>query len=325
MVSIIVPIYNAEKVLKRCVESILHQEYHDFELLLIDDGSNDNSWAICKNLMLKDTRIRAYHQNNHGASSARNLGIQECNGEYVVFIDCDDYVSSSYLSDFDLANDYDFQIQGFTLTYPDRSLDKTIIPALSGPCAVVDLLEECELNSLIRGPVCKLFKRDLLIKYKLEFPKYLTYGEDAIFVKQYLLYCNEKCKVIAKSNYYYTHESSDSLTSRFHSGIELYKASLGEYQVFNKLCEKNPCLSNNLITHFKWLKAIDIYQSIHNIIIDDNLTYKEKKLLIDSLDNSIMKFVRGTKKLPIKFKLLEFCYNKLASSCYIHILRVLYK
>lgn len=97
MVSIIVPIYNAEKYISRCVESILAQSYHDFELILIDDGSTDFSLGLCKAFVQKDSRVRVIHQINQGVSSARNLGIKHAHGEYIGFVDIDDYIDKEML------------------------------------------------------------------------------------------------------------------------------------------------------------------------------------------------------------------------------------
>lgn len=91
MVSIIVPVYNAEKYLSRCVDSILSQTMKDFELLLIDDGSQDESGRICDEYSEKDARVRVFHKPNGGVSSARNLGIDHAKGKYIIFIDSDDY------------------------------------------------------------------------------------------------------------------------------------------------------------------------------------------------------------------------------------------
>ena len=96
-ISVIVPAYNVEKYLYRCVESILGQTFSDFELLLVDDGSPDNCGKICDECLKKDKRIRVFHQQNMGLSGARNTGIDQALGEYVVFIDPDDYVGSNYL------------------------------------------------------------------------------------------------------------------------------------------------------------------------------------------------------------------------------------
>ena len=99
-VSIIVPVYNVEKYLHRCVDSILLQTFTDFELLLIDDGSTDKSVGICDKYALKDRRIRVFHKKNGGVSSARNLGIKKSNGVYILFVDSDDYLSPSHLNNY---------------------------------------------------------------------------------------------------------------------------------------------------------------------------------------------------------------------------------
>ena len=97
MISIIVPVYNVEEYVKRCVESILSQTYRDFELILVDDGSTDRSGEICENLKKEDGRILVFHQENSGLSAARNRGLSEAKGEYITYIDSDDYVDEAYL------------------------------------------------------------------------------------------------------------------------------------------------------------------------------------------------------------------------------------
>ena len=91
-VSIIVPVYNAETALHRCIESILHQSCADFELLLVDDGSKDDSGAICDEYAAKDSRIRVFHKENGGVSAARNLALDVARGKYLQFLDSDDWV-----------------------------------------------------------------------------------------------------------------------------------------------------------------------------------------------------------------------------------------
>ncbi len=93
LISIIIPVYNIEKYLERCVRSVCEQTYSNLEILLVDDGSTDNSGAICDKLALEDTRIHVFHKENGGSSSARNLGISKARGEYLGFVDSDDYVS----------------------------------------------------------------------------------------------------------------------------------------------------------------------------------------------------------------------------------------
>lgn len=96
-ISVIVPVYNVEKYLHRCIDSILTQTFTDFELLLIDDGSKDESGVICDEYAKKDLRVRVYHKENGGVSSARNLGIEQAKGEWIAFIDADDYIDDKFL------------------------------------------------------------------------------------------------------------------------------------------------------------------------------------------------------------------------------------
>lgn len=99
-VSVIVPVYNVEKLLQRCIDSILAQTFTDFELLLIDDGSKDKSGEICDEYAAKDSRIRVFHKQNGGVSTARNLGIDKAQGEWIYFVDSDDIVLPSALGTF---------------------------------------------------------------------------------------------------------------------------------------------------------------------------------------------------------------------------------
>lgn len=108
MISVIVPVYNVEQYLKRCVDSLIEQTYSDFEIILVDDGSKDGSLQLCKELEKHDSRIRAFHKENGGLSSARNFGTAEAKGEWVTYVDSDDYVSQTYLEDMvNLINKYD--------------------------------------------------------------------------------------------------------------------------------------------------------------------------------------------------------------------------
>ncbi len=116
--SVIMPIYNSEKKLDRSIKSVIEQTCMDWELLLIDDGSTDNSLSICKKYARMDRRIKVFHQENKGPGSARNLGIQECKGEYITFIDSDDYYEKDYfetLNNANKTNDFDLLFFGLVL------------------------------------------------------------------------------------------------------------------------------------------------------------------------------------------------------------------
>ena len=113
-ISVIVPVYKVEKDLHRCVDSILAKTFTDFELLLINDVSPDNCAAICDEYALKDSRVRVFHKENGGVSSARNIGLEKARGEWIAFCDSDDYVTPNWLESFEIAinKKLDFAVQG---------------------------------------------------------------------------------------------------------------------------------------------------------------------------------------------------------------------
>ena len=192
MISIIVPIYNAESTLKKCIDSILTQSNHDFELILVDDGSKDASPAICDEYTKRDARVKVYHKENGGVSSARNLGLDYANGDWITFIDADDEVSNGYLSDISRHSE-DVIIKGYK-----KRFGKTIIESLSTQDIItnsfLDFVSSYITSSLLRGPVYKFYKKNIL--NNLRFLTDMKIGEDAWFVFNYLA----RCKTFALSN-----------------------------------------------------------------------------------------------------------------------------
>ncbi len=121
-VSVIVPVYNVEKYLPRCIESIQEQTLTDWELLLIDDGSTDNSGIICDGFAKEDSRIRVFHKPNGGVSSARNVGLDNARGEWLAFVDSDDEVDSDYLDIQGVPHDVNLVIKSFQVVKEDGSV-----------------------------------------------------------------------------------------------------------------------------------------------------------------------------------------------------------
>lgn len=192
LISVIVPIYNAEQTLRRCVDSILSQEFQDFELLLIDDGSKDESPSICDEYAKKDSRVQVFHKENGGVSSARNVGLDKAKGEWITFIDSDDEVSDDYLQDI-TEHSEDIIIKGYK-----KRFGKTIIESLSTQDIItnsfLDFVSSYITSSLLRGPVYKFYKKNIL--NNLRFLTDMKIGEDAWFVFNYLA----RCKTFALSN-----------------------------------------------------------------------------------------------------------------------------
>lgn len=198
MISIIVPVYNAEKCLCKCVDSILAQTFTDFELLLINDGSKDNSGEICKEYLIKDSRVRVFHKENGGVSTARNVGLDNAKGEWITFVDSDDYIPVDSLFNLSQNNSSDLIVGGYKNHSEDDLISLRWEKDVVKNKELSDFLSQNINASLLRVPWCKLFKKELIDKENLRFDTSLVFGEDTVFVLSYLL----SCKSISVCNQY---------------------------------------------------------------------------------------------------------------------------
>lgn len=185
-ISVIVPVYNAEKTLRQCVDSILAQECKDFELLLIDDGSKDGSPAICDEYAEKDARVRVFHKENGGVSSARNVGLDHAKGEWITFIDSDDYITGGYLEGVTDRKE-DVIIKGYDCFTPTSTEISSAAEDMARIPVFVDLLNKYITGFMLRGPVFKFYKRSIIGDSR--FLQDMKIGEDAYFVFNYLAKC----------------------------------------------------------------------------------------------------------------------------------------
>lgn len=304
MISVIVPIYKAEKVIARCIESVIAQEYLDWELILVDDGSPDRSGEICDEYALKDERIRVVHKQNEGASQARNRGIRIAKGEYISFIDSDDYVAPNYLSDFVQDPQCDFEIQGFTHIYP-QSNRVVQSPSVSGRFSICEMFSLSSLWYLVKGPCCKLFRRIILEENDILFPKEFSYGEDEIFVLEYLSHCSNSVYVHAASNYFYTHDNEESLTHRFVSGLVLQAAIAKQYSLMRFIDTQKGPLPKSFLDFYCKDRAIDFYQSVYNIWVDFDIALFDRIKQTYSTDIDLWSFIKKETDLPKGFRVLR--------------------
>lgn len=182
LISIIVPVYNAELYLPRCIESIEQQTITDWELLLVDDGSSDNSGRICDKYAENDDRIKVFHKENGGAAAARHYGIKKATGDYLVFVDADDSIPADSLNLlYSYSNEYDVDIAvgGYTRIFSDQKKDYCGLSSkqMSGTELLFLLVSG---NWRIYGPVAKLFKKSLFKKEFPHIPKMICVGEDLL-------------------------------------------------------------------------------------------------------------------------------------------------
>ena len=204
-VSIIVPVYNTERFLNKCVDSILKQTYSDWELILVDDGSKDNSGKICDEYVKADKRIKVVHKLNGGVSSARNLGLSMAQGKYVSFIDADDWVEPAYLEDFQLDEiESDFYISGASYDVYDKVYSQ--LGYKQKFCNDINnkknqfIEQQLDENGYPWG---KLYKLNIIRNNNLIFNSSLSMNEDHIFVLQYYCIINN-LYIAPSSKYHYT-------------------------------------------------------------------------------------------------------------------------
>ena len=216
MISIIIPVYNVAHYLEQCLESVINQTYNDWECILIDDGSKDNSGEICDKWGKIDSRFRIIHQINQGVSAARNRGIKESRGEYIVFIDSDDWVSPNYLKDMTDTFQSDLIVSG-VIRHHSNNIESIYEPSQNhtfklnneGVRYLVDLNEKF----LIFGPCAKLYKTSIINKYHIKFPTGTSLGEDLEFNFHYLEHVNN-ITTIQSNNYHYRIQTTNSLSTQ---------------------------------------------------------------------------------------------------------------
>jgi len=239
-ISVIIPIFNAESYLVKCVNSILAQSFADFELILVDDGSIDNSGAICDEYAQRDARVRTIHQPNGGVSTARNLGIDQARGEYLTFVDADDYLAPNFLQSFD-ADDarFDIYVQGVTLVKGDKVQSVSLTPA---DLKDMDSMRDYVGNALpytpqgypFRMTFGKLLRRSLFeeVRYNPE----ISMLEDYIANVQ-LYRCANTMRVVGSAGYYYV--QSHSVLSRRRHPVERYMGwnQLLHEELYNLSCQ----------------------------------------------------------------------------------------
>lgn len=197
-VSIIIPVHNSEKTLDKCVQSVLNQNFHDFEVILIDDGSEDTSLAICKKYAQQDGRVQVISKQSGGASSARNRGLAVATGEWVTFIDSDDYINAEFLDGIDNHNE-DVLFCGYTKIFKTDIYSFDPVAEFKG-MSLYDIINNSCLNLIMRTPWAKIYKRSLI--GDLRFNEAMRIAEDTQFLFCYLSCCNT-FGLVENSCYFY--------------------------------------------------------------------------------------------------------------------------
>ncbi|MDR4931332.1 glycosyltransferase family 2 protein [Segatella bryantii] len=233
-VSIIIPAYNVEKYIEKCLTSIINQTYKNIEIIIIDDGSNDSTYSICSLFQRKDNRIKLFSIENGGVSNARNFGLTKVSGQYICFVDSDDFVEKEYIENLLTAvQGFDIAISGIHVFGSDEKYEYTN--------GVVEFLKSSDLKVINKDlllsrflfffPWRKIFKTDIIRKNKILFDTHIKFAEDTCFCLNYLCFCSNII-IIPRTDYNY----------RLINTEVKYRLSKEEfdytYSSLNKCCEK---------------------------------------------------------------------------------------
>lgn len=223
MISVIVPVYNCIYTLDKCIEAICAQTSGNLEILLIDDGSTDGSQLLCDKFASKDARIHVFHKPNGGVSSARNMGLDQAQGEYVMFCDSDDWVEPEWCEQLYLAaaeNPGCLPVCNYYRSAPDcETINR------KGQCqAIEDRIAKEDFFSLnqyelLGIPWNKIFRRTILEENHIRFCPNLSLGEDLIFNLDYLHCLTDGFVFVNRPLYHYTIGSLDSLSSKYYPDL----------------------------------------------------------------------------------------------------------
>ncbi len=320
-VSIIVPVYKAERYLQKCVNSILAQTYTDFEVLLVDDGSPDMSGAICEKCAVGDNRIKVFHKENGGVSSARNYGLDNAVGDWICFVDSDDIIDDIFLENFHFLSsvDCDLFLQGYKVIEADivKEVHEFSYDELKTSDVKKVYIDGENLN-INNSPVSKLFKRDIIESNNIRFDASTSYGEDHLFVLTYLLYV-KNISISNKSAYLYIHYFNNiSLTKRTIPNNEFIYYVIKTEELQTNL---NALFYNVFDNDLQSVKNQRTYSNIYRFISQNTINTDISSLHF--LKNKLEVLFSNYIGLPNYHKLMIILYKNLPVSIFINLVKVL--
>ncbi len=301
-ISIIVPIYKVEEYLPRCIDSILAQTFTDFELILVDDGSPDNCGKICDEYAEKDARIRVIHKENGGLSDARNAGIEASCGEYLMFVDSDDWVDENYaynMLENILSTESDIAICGLNCAYPSGEIKH--ISTTIDKDEIITPYEACRRMTLEAGwhyvSVCnKIFRKTMF--QTIRFP--IRKLHEDVFVAHRLYFESKQIGVITKPLYFYSMREG-SIT---HKKMNIHRAiNCFEHEVDRYLFYRSKKLKDLQSFYFK-----SIYSKTLQVI---ELTDRESKPIVRDVLRQSLRILKFNPRSII-------CILKYCKKVYLH-------
>lgn len=307
LISIIVPIHNSESKLEKCINSLLNQTYTNIEIILVDDGSTDNSYSICKEYEKLDSRIISLHQKNSGVSCARNIGVHMCNGDYIGFVDSDDYIEStmyekvltlmeSTKSMIGVCN-YSYEDDNFNCI-ADYNCNNMTFDSNHFPKYMIDYFS---INGFIWN---KLYKRELIINTKgqLEFSNNIKMLEDNLFNYE-IYHKNQKflCVYTNEKLYHYVQYNDSTCNKKYNlDKLQYFTVRNKEIDIVEQKGLDSDYLKADYVFNFTKDKFKINYL---NLTKDDNYFCLEKKYN-EYLKN--ISFVNLNRRMKIKFLICKY-------------------
>lgn len=299
LISVIVPVYNVEKYLSKCIDSILEQTYKNLEIILIDDGSTDNSGLICDKYAEKDTRIKVIHKKNGGLSDARNKGIEASTGKYIMFVDSDDYIKNTMISamyNHIISDNTDMVICRFVHVDENGSVIKNFSSMPPYENIVIssdDILKWFSKENVLYFIVacCKLYKSQLW--NDIRFPVGKIYEDE--FVAHHIMGKCKQVSVIAEAYYYYLQHSgsitNSKITIKHFDAVEAF-LNRSEYFLKRKM---------NLEAVNTFNRGVTEYIIRSNKMANDLPVVHKKKELVKNFRSAFIKNIfKFVKHCPIK-------------------------
>lgn len=325
-ISIIVPIYNVEKYLQRCINSLRNQTLKDIEIILVNDGSSDNSGMICEQNAKRDNRIKVIHKQNSGVSDARNSGIEQAIGEYLLFVDPDDWCETTFVVDlYNSVIKYfaDISICGYSIDYLNnnysihKGLTQQKIFYKSDIAEAIYFLEELGMFNVVWN---KIYRKKIITQNNIFFDKEFSTGEDFLFNCEYFKHINSVA-FVDSILYHYLKQDEVTLVTKYRPDLyekikKINNVRMNFYNHYNMNTKKYiECYANRFTEN--------IMACISNNFKNNNLSYKQKSKFINllMLDEQTKRWINLSTGTMFYEKLLKILF-KINSSIFTYFLFV---
>lgn len=317
-VSILMPVFNVEKYIKYAIESIQAQTLENWELIIVNDGSTDNSSKICDDIAKEDKRIKVIHKSNTGVSDTRNILLNNANGEYIVFVDSDDYIEKNMLevliNKIELYN-ADLSVCGII---EDKIINDLIVSSKINKYYPKDFLEITEMkeyimeygNSNLLNSLCnKLYKNNIIRKSNIVFDTNIENGEDLLFNLEYmkhiksLVFCEEQL-------YHYARRQNQSITNKYvddmyYKGLNIHNVIEEFLNQMGFLTEKNKCILCR--NHVKGIFSafLNLFHKNCPMSFNEKILYINKIISRDYVKECVSKTINDKGVVGITAKLIR--------------------